>query len=176
MEVTWEDFVPPSRRGMTASAPELERLDPRVQSLWRVQGTLLTAGLLALAAGMGLGLRAWLGAPPVAAFAPAAAALALGALLIGPLPALRWRSWRYGLREAELELRRGALFQTHTLIPVARIQQVDTRQGPLERAFGLATVVVLTAAGSAEIPALTPAGATALRDRIAALAGVRDDL
>ena len=48
------------------------------------------------------------------------------------------------VRDGEVDLQRGVLVRTRTLIPMARIQHVDTRRGPLERRFGLATVVLYT--------------------------------
>jgi membrane protein YdbS with pleckstrin-like domain len=56
------------------------------------------------------------------------------------------------------------------------VQHVDFRQGPVERQFGLATIVVHTAAGSREIPGLAATEAGPIRSRIAALANIHDDL
>jgi len=61
-------------------------------------------------------------------------------------------------------------------VPMLRVQHVDTTQGPLDQALGLATVVVHTAAGTTTIPALTEGDAGRLRDRIAALARTADEL
>jgi membrane protein YdbS with pleckstrin-like domain len=48
---------------------------------------------------------------------------------------------------------------------------VDVTAGPLERAFGLATVQLHTAAAAsdARVPGLPPAEASRLRDRLTAL-------
>ena len=89
---------------------------------------------------------------------------------------LLWRHWRYEIGEVEVDLQHGWLTITRTLIPMTRIQHVDTRRGPLQRRFGLASVILYTAAGASEIPALADAVADAARDRIAALANVQEDL
>ena len=65
---------------------------------------------------------------------------------------------------------------TRTLVPMLRVQHVDTTRGPLDQLLGLATVVVHTAAGATTIPALETAEAGQLRDRIAALARTADEL
>jgi uncharacterized protein len=96
-----------------------------------------------------------------------------GALALG---ALRYRHWRYELREEEIDLQRGALVVTRTLIPIVRVQHVDTRRSWLADQIGVQAVVVHTAAGSHEIPALTPGEAAAVRDRIALLARQPDEL
>jgi membrane protein YdbS with pleckstrin-like domain len=92
------------------------------------------------------------------------------------LPLLRFRNWRYEVRDYEIDLLRGALVVTRTLVPMTRVQHVDTRQTVLSQAFELRSVIVHTAAGSQEIPALRPGEATRIRDRIALLAREPDDI
>jgi membrane protein YdbS with pleckstrin-like domain len=91
-------------------------------------------------------------------------------------PLLRWRTWRYEVRDEEIDLLRGALVVTRTLVPMTRVQHVDTQRNPVADLFDLRTVEVHTAAGSHEIPALRPGEASAIRDRIAVLARTPDDL
>jgi uncharacterized protein len=92
------------------------------------------------------------------------------------LPLLRWRSWRYEVRDEELDLLRGAAVVRRTLIPMTRVQHVDTTRNVVGDMFGLRSVVVHTAAGSNDIPALRPPEAEAIRDRIAQLARRPDEL
>jgi membrane protein YdbS with pleckstrin-like domain len=105
-------------------------------------------------------------------------ATAVAVLVIGGIavPLLRWRSWRYEVRDEELDLLRGAVVVRRTLIPMTRIQHVDTTRNVIGDLFGLRSVVVHTAAGSNDIPALRPAEADAIRDRIAQLARRPDEL
>jgi membrane protein YdbS with pleckstrin-like domain len=60
-----------------------------------------------------------------------------------------------------------------TVVPFVRVQHVDTQRGPVERALGLASVVVYTA-GSRQadvtIPGLTPERADALQERLREMA------
>lgn len=101
-------------------------------------------------------------------------ALAIGSTMI--TPRLRYRQWRYEIRESEVDLKHGLFTHTRQLVPMARIQHVDTRRGPLQRRFGLSSVIFYTAAGAIEIPALSVEVASEVRDRIATLANVHDDL
>ena len=78
----------------------------------------------------------------------------MSAAAILVVPELRWRRWRWEVREHEVDIRRGTLTETRTLVPMQRVQHVDTRRDPLEQALGLATVVFHTAAGENRIPAL----------------------
>lgn len=153
-----------------------ERLDPRAKTLWRITGTLNTLPLLA-----GAGLGSWAlvqlaDRPFLIAVLPIVAVFALVVLSVGIMPGLRWRRWRYEIRSDEVDLQRGIFWVARTLVPLARIQHVDTRQGPLQRRFGLATVVFYTAAGPNQIPELSTPVAADVRDRIAELTREQDEL
>jgi uncharacterized protein len=97
-------------------------------------------------------------------------------LLVFVLPPLLWRRWRYEIRPLEVDLQRGLVSITRTLVPMARVQHVDTRRGPLQRRMGLSTVVFYTAAGPNEIPQLANETAAEVRDRIAELTREADEL
>lgn len=91
------------------------------------------------------------------------------------IPYIRWRHWRYSIDEHEIDLKRGILIITRTLIPIKRVQHVDTRQGPILRHFGLATVTISTAATTHEIPALSEEVADEARNRISNFARLAKD-
>lgn len=80
-------------------------------------------------------------------------------------------AWGYAERERDLLVRHGLLVRRLSIVPYARMQFVDVTAGPLERAFGLATVQLHTAAAGsdARVPGLPPPEASRLRDRLAAL-------
>ena len=93
------------------------------------------------------------------------------------IPWIRWKRWRYHVDQNEIDLRRGLFVVVRTLIPMKRIQHVDTRQGPVYRQFGLASVTVTTAGDTHEIPALSEPVADELRNKISEYARVaREDL
>src|SRR4051812_21957231 len=81
------------------------------------------------------------------------------------------RAWGYAERDQDLLVRHGLLIRRLSIVPYARMQFVDVTAGPLERAFGLATVQLHTAAAAsdARVPGLPPAEAARLRDRLTAL-------
>lgn len=135
--------------------------------------------MLPLLAGAGLGswiLSRAVEAPVLLASLPLVAVLALSVLTVGVAPGLRWRWWRYEVRPDEVDLQRGVYWISRTLVPLARIQHVDTRQGPLQRRFGLATVIFYTAAGPNQIPELSATAAADIRDRISTLTREQDEL
>jgi membrane protein YdbS with pleckstrin-like domain len=100
--------------------------------------------------------------------------IALVAVLV--VPTLRWRRWRWRLDEDELDLRRGALTEIRTIVPVARIQHVDVKRSFSAQLVGVAAVVVHTAAGATQIPALPDGEAAFVRDRLAGLIRTPDEL
>src|SRR5215210_724198 len=153
-----------------------ERLDPRAITLWRITGTLNMLPLLVGAGFAGSALARFGGASPFLGMLPVLAVLVLAGVVVGMVPGLRWRRWRYEIRPDEVDLQRGVFWISRTLVPLARIQHVDTRQGPLQRRFGLSTVVFYTAAGPNQIPELSTSVAADVRDRIAKLTREQDEL
>jgi membrane protein YdbS with pleckstrin-like domain len=91
------------------------------------------------------------------------------------VPSLRWRNWRWEVRPEAIDIRRGTFTIRRTLVPMLRVQHVDTTRGIVDQSLDLATVVVHTAAGSHSIPLLRVADAAEVRDRIADLARTADE-
>jgi uncharacterized protein len=83
----------------------------------------------------------------------------------------RVRAWGYAERAEDLLVRRGVMFRRMSVIPYGRMQYVEVTAGPFERAFGLATVQMHTAAAAsdARIPGLSAAEAARLRDQLTSL-------
>ncbi len=163
---------PAPAAALPAADPAPRHLDPRAVTLWRVGSFISTAFVTAalLLAGILLPFRfpfEWL----------AAAAAALGVAEAILWPPKKYHAWRFQLRESDLFVSYGVLWRTTSVFPLARIQHVDTRRGPLERWLGLARLIVYTAGvrgADLEIPGLALAEAEALRDHLAALSGGED--
>jgi membrane protein YdbS with pleckstrin-like domain len=91
-------------------------------------------------------------------------------VFVAIVPKIRHIRWRYQVYPEEIDIMRGIIWRTRTIIPLIRVQNVDTKQGPIMRACGLSSVTVSTAAGEHEIPGLANEGADKLRDDVAVLA------
>lgn len=143
-----------------------QTLDPRAVAMWRAQRLLraCTWGLV-FSGGVGLGLG-WVGGPVLGGVA--GGALLVSQVLLALIwPPIQHRAFRFTLREADLLVEQGVIFRSWTSVPYRRIQHVDTRQGPVERLFGLSRLLVFTASGpvaDGSIPGLDEARATELRD------------
>ena len=97
-------------------------------------------------------------------------ALLLTILLLVIIPNIRWRLWRYHIDKHEIDLEHGIFIIRRTLIPIKRVQHVDTRQGPVLRSYELADVVISTAATTHKIPALNESTANQVRSEISTFA------
>lgn len=103
--------------------------------------------------------------------------IALTVLYSTLIPLIRWKRWRYQVDEHEIDLKHGIFIIRRTLIPVKRVQHVDTRQGPILRKFGLSSVAITTAATTHEIPALDDDTADQVRNKISNFARLaREDV
>jgi hypothetical protein len=144
--------------------------------VWTLSGALLTAGVgIASAAMIPVfeavdGMPGWVG-PALRALVPLT-----GVFAILVVPLLRYRSWRFAVREDELDLVRGAIVRRRTIVPMARVQHVDTAQGLVGRMLDFASLNVHTAAATHEIPGIPMTEAFRLRTEIARRARVADEV
>jgi uncharacterized protein len=154
---------------VTAATPEpSRRLAAGARTVWRLQ----QLGTWAIPVVAGFAIAGQLDGAAAAAvrWLP----LVAGLVAVVAVPELRWRRWRWDVRPEAIDVRHGALTVRRTLVPMERVQHVDTSRGILEQSFNLATVVVHTAADSHTIPLLSVPDADEVRDRIAALARTSD--
>jgi len=104
-------------------------------------------------------------------------------LLLGALGAFiayrRWLSSAWKLDETGLHFRRGRLWRKEILVPRSRVQHLDIERGPIERHYGLASLVVHTAGTrhhALRIPGLPDEDAVALRDALVPAASRHEDV
>lgn len=97
------------------------------------------------------------------------AALITGLAVIAIAPPRIYRRLRYSLSEQLLQVVRGWLFHTDTVVPLVRVQHLDVVRGPFDKMFGTASLVVHTAGthnSIVTVPGLAPDRAAAMRDII----------
>lgn len=158
----------------TENINHLQRLDPRVIRLWRVNQAISSAFWLTGALLLG-GVLAW---NQVFSWPWAVLTLfgvfALRVALFFWYPPTAYRHWGYRLDGSVLEIHFGIWWKTIQLLPLSRLQHVDLHAGPLERAMGLATLTLHTA-GTHDavlfIPGLDAAQAARLRDELVVKGG-----
>jgi len=97
------------------------------------------------------------------------AALAVAAAVVLIAPQRIYRRLRYRLTGQVLQVLRGWLFHTDTVVPLVRVQHLDVTRGPFDKLFGTASLIVHTAGTHNSIvalPGLSPEHAAAMRDII----------
>lgn len=143
-------------------------------TVWRLYGAMTTMIILLVASGMSVltymfDWSFWL-------YIVAISVVVLTAFLfIYLFPKMKWKQWRYEVREHEIEVQHGLFVVQRTIIPMVRVQHVDTIQGPILKKYNLATISISTAATIHTIPALAVTEADELRRRISELAMVAED-
>jgi membrane protein YdbS with pleckstrin-like domain len=170
---------PPGPEPGPVSGGADQRLDPASVTVDRIAGAVFSAvvTLIAFVAALLLitvgpldrGDAPWLGV----------AWLLLGGLVTGLnlwWPALRWRHTSYRVTAEGMRIHRGVAWRTVSSVPRSRVQHTDVAQGPLERWYGLATLIVYTAGtqhASISLGGLAHGRALAIRDFL--IVGGEDD-
>ena len=159
--------------------PPAHRVDPAARWLWALQGAVLAAVLAAAVVGLSLAVPAdaprWLDLL-VAAARWLLVPVALVLVVLQPL--WRFRVHRWEVTADAVYTLEGWLTRTWRIVPVSRIQTVDTTRGPLQQLLGLTSVSVRTAshAGSTSIEQLPAAVAGAVAHDLGLRANaVRDE-
>ncbi|TDQ36736.1 PH domain-containing protein [Aureibacillus halotolerans] len=146
-----------------------QRIAKSALTVWRMTA-MLEVLIEALFIGAYVVMSVWLGWPMWIAWAASGLLVLYAIAIVVIIPSVRWKRWRYEVMEEEVDLQEGVFITKRTLIPMVRVQHVDTSQGPFLKRYGLSTVTISTAATTHEIPALPQEEAAQLRDQIARLA------
>jgi len=94
----------------------------------------------------------------------------LGAAFGAWLGHKHWKHTHWRLDGDGFNLRRGRLWRSETRVPASRVQHLDLKRGPLQRRYGLATLVIHTAGtrhSAVSIGGLDADDAERLRDQLA---------
>ena len=152
-------------------SPQLpsHRLDPRMLRVWYISDIVAMAVVAALAVVAWVVVR-HLGGDVFWVYLVGGAVelVCVGDLIVSPR--VEYATWRYDVTPTDVDLYHGVFVKKRVLVPLVRVQHVQTKQGPILCAHGLATVTVSTAGESFEIPGLAEDDASELRDRVAELA------
>lgn len=142
----------------------LTPLDPAYRTVLRITGALTAIPLLAVATVAEVAIAGW----SLAIWTPAAL---LAAWLVLRVPLRRFAARGYALGADRLRVVRGVWFHSDTVVPFGRVQHIDVGQGPIERAYAIATLTVHTAGthnASVSLPGLAHRDALAMRETIRA--------
>lgn len=154
-----QEFQRPPGPHFNLRALEWSRVSPKYAMIDLI-GNLLTVLPVAIALIVTLGNNA-----------PRWVSVLLGALIVFMIinsffAFRRVKAIGYILREDDFLFRRGILWERIVAVPYGRLQIVDVTSGPLQRAFGLASLKFVTAAALTQVslPGLPREEAERLRD------------
>jgi membrane protein YdbS with pleckstrin-like domain len=150
------------------------RIPKKGLTVWRLYG-LMSTGIFVLIGGVISFLTYKFDWPVFIYFIALGVVLVVALTSVWLFPKIRWRHWRYEVREHEIEIQSGLFVVTRTLIPMVRVQHVDTAQGPILKKYDLSNISISTAATTHVIPMLVTEEADSLRARISELARVAED-
>lgn len=146
-------------------------LDQRAVALQRLIGWIVTASislalLVVLAVRLLTSRPGWAAAAIVLLWAPVTVVLAWG---LHHWPEVDHRHTSYKVDEQGIEIRRGVVWRSMISVPRSRVQHTDVSQGPLERGYGLGTLVIYTAGtnhAKVDLHGLDHATALRIRDHL----------
>lgn len=123
-------------------------LDPRVIPLQQITGSLFI-GAIAFGSLIFLAIRIFGERTPVWLFL-FQLSVWLVLVLLGLWRAVRWpvRAYRhtaYRVDDQGIEIRKGVYWRVVINVPRSRVQHIDVSQGPIERRYGLGTLIIYTA-------------------------------
>ncbi len=151
------------------------RLDPKFVSCERLVGWIVAAVLGGgIVTGVAL-LYLFVDLPPQVNLVMVAIALILVVALCWTAhcwPPIDYRHRSYRVSDTGIEIRKGVLWRSVMDVPKSRVQHTDVNQGPIERRFGLAHLVIHTAgtiSASVKLEGLGHEAAVAIRDHLVAV-------
>jgi uncharacterized protein len=127
-----------------ALRPPHHLVSPRARAYWATRAAigwlvLLGAQVLSFAVSGGHPTARWIGL---------GVTLAAAVLHVSVMPWWRYRVHRWEATDEAVYVQFGWFNQERRIAPVSRIQTVDSKRGPIERLFHLASVTVTTASAS----------------------------
>ena len=167
-EGTYDRLREPRAAGRLALNGQWHQISPRYVTSQFVQNGILLVLVVAAALVLALAFdQPWAWIP-----GGILTVMILVTLVILPRQA---RAIGYMLRSDDIVFRKGILWQRVVAVPYGRMQLVDITHGPLDRAFGVAQLKMVTAAATTgvQIPGLTQQAAEALRDTLIEVAETR---
>jgi len=167
-EGTYEQLREPRSAARLELDGQWHQISPRYVTSQFVQNGILLAIIIGASLVVGLAFHQnWVWIP-----GGILTVLVLATLVVLPRQA---RAIGYMLRDDDIVFRKGILWQRIIAVPYGRMQLVDITHGPLDRAFGVAQLKMVTAAATTgvQIPGLTQAAAEALRDTLIDVAETR---
>jgi membrane protein YdbS with pleckstrin-like domain len=152
---------------------ERRRLPPRVTRYWRWRAFYSSLPVLVLLVSAAIVLPWgpwWVRWGIVGVFV---VVIAAGVIILTPI---RYRVFWYAISPTDIDIQKGIIFTTRSIIPMHRVQSLQSERGPVADHYRMATLKIRTAAGSVSLSGLDRGEADELSERIGRLAVLADDV
>ncbi|MFM9873715.1 MAG: PH domain-containing protein [Fimbriimonadaceae bacterium] len=146
-----------------------KKLEPKVQTLWRVTNGIMSLVLACLAIIPDLILRKEAGKWPLFPFALPLIAFVIIGILTQWIVGRSYQCYRYELGEDDLAVAKGVFWKSWRFVNRNRIQHVDLTSGPIARALGLVEVSIFVGGmhtAAVTIPGLSMSDGEKLRSTL----------
>ena len=168
------DSAPSAPSALAGDLPvERHRLNPRVKRYWRWRAFFTAIPSLVLLVGLAIVIPWGPPWPRWGIVGIAAISVVVGMVV---LPPIRYRVFWYAISETEIDIQHKIIFIERSIIPMHRVQSLQTERGPLADHYRMTNLKIKTAAGSVSISGLDRDEANALCDRISKLSDIADDV
>lgn len=158
--------------------PNAQRLPDAARTSWAI-GAAVGAAIPSIIVGVVTAVLASndLTGPSRAGLAATVILLALGLAAVVVLPRIRHRYTFFIVDEDQVTIQQGAIFIRRIVVPFARVQNIETSHGPLDRKLGLVNLLIHTAASPVHLANLSAeTGATIRDEMLRRVKLVRDEL
>lgn len=62
-------------------------------------------------------------------------------------PSIRFKRYKYCINDEKIDIIEGFIYITRSIVPIERVHKMQVKQGPVDRYYGLAKVIVTSAGG-----------------------------
>jgi membrane protein YdbS with pleckstrin-like domain len=94
------------------------------------------------------------------------ALLTLDVIYVIAVPVIRYKRYKYRITDDEIDVIEGFLWVKRDIVPIERLHKIEIAQGPIDRIYKLAKVVVTTAGGDVTIRFLEREVAESIADTL----------
>lgn len=82
------------------------------------------------------------------------------------VPYFRYNRYRYSINEECIDIKEGYLFTKRNIVPIERVQKLQTAKGPIDQIFHIEKLIVTTAGGDVTINYLEEERAENIADNL----------
>ena len=131
----------------------MKKISPFSQKMWTIDGLVLTSVFLIIA----IALSIFLGFDSIWKYALISIVYVVTLIILFNslfIPKYKYEKFSYDMDDEKIILKYGVFTEINVIIPMSRVQYVDTEQGIILKKYNLINLTIHTAGGTYKIPYL----------------------